>query len=141
MTDAIGAPSHAQISRAIARLDRRLGLDSLWLFGSGARDAWTRWSDVDLAAFFRRPTAADDILEMAAELEEVFGRQVDLIDLDRASPVVVMQVLRTGRLLLDANPERRRRLAAGAPGRYEDLLLVRRPIERAILERARRGRS
>ena len=98
-------------------------------------------SDVDLAALFRRRPEPDDLLALATELEDVFGRPVDLVDLDRASPILVMQVLRTGGLLSDGCPSRRHRLVAAARGRYEDLLIVRRPIARAILERARRGRS
>lgn len=134
-------PSREQVDRVVDRLEHRFGLDALWLFGSGTRGAYTASSDVDLAALFRRSPEPDDLLVMAAELEGVCGRQVDLVDLDRASPILVMQVLRTGRLLADVRPARRQRLIAAAPGRYEDLVIVRRPIERAILERARYGRS
>ena len=141
MTDAEGGPSRPQIDQVVERLTQRFGLDALWLFGSGARGAATSCSDVDLAALFRRVPEPDELLGMAAELEAVLGRPVDLVDLDRASPILAMQVLRTGRLLVDANPSRRQRLAAATPGRYEDLLIVRRPVERAILERARRGRA
>ena len=136
-----GAGSQVQVPGVAERLDDRFGLDALWLFGSAGRGASTPLSDVDLAALFRRSPAAQELLEMAAELEGLVGRHVDLIDLDRASPILVMQVLRTGVLLADANPERRHRLTAGAVGRYEDVLIVRRPVERAILERARRGQS
>lgn len=141
VTSADGVPSQHQVDQIVERLDRRFGLDVVWLFGSNARGTSTSSSDVDLAALFRRTPEPDDVLAMAAELETVAGRPVDLIDLDRASPILVMQVLRTGRLLAERSPSRRQCLIAAAPGRYEDLLSVRRPIERAILERARRGRS
>jgi hypothetical protein len=52
-----------------------------------------------------------------------------------------MQVLRYGRLLLDRQPARRLRVVAAAPGRYEDLKIVRREAERSLVERVRRGRS
>ena len=130
-----------QTRRIVDVLERRYGVDALWLFGSGARGGLTAESDLDIAALFRSAPTPDELLDTRAILAELAGRPVDLVDLDHASPVVVMQVLRTGRLLVDANPGRRHRLEAGAPSRYEDLRIVRRPIERAILERVRRGRS
>ena len=141
MRESEGAPNQGQLEKVVARLDRSFGLDTLWLFGSGARGVSTSRSDLDLAALFRCAPERDDLIGAAGELEEIVGRPVDLVDLDRASSILTMQVLRTGHLLLDADPARRQRLIAAAPGRYEDLLIVRRPVERAILERARRGRS
>jgi hypothetical protein len=82
-----------------------------------------------------------ELIDARGDLAAQLGRPVDLVDLDRASPILVMQVLRHGHLLLDRDPARRHRLAAAAPGRYEDLMIVRRPVERALLDRLRRGRS
>lgn len=130
----------AILDRAILWLDEQFGLDVLWLFGSEARGTATTDSDVDLAALFRCVPSPSELLEARAELGTLLGRAVDLVDLDRASPILVMQVLRHGTLLLDRNPNRRVRLVAAAPGRYEDLRLVRREGERLLLERVRGGR-
>jgi predicted nucleotidyltransferase len=130
----------AILDRAILWLDERFGLDALWLFGSEVRGAATTDSDLDLAALFRCAPAPSELLEARAELGTLLGRTVDLVDLDWASPILVMQVLRHGRLLLDQNPSRRVRLVAAAPGKYEDLRLVRREGERLLLERVRGGR-
>lgn len=118
----------------------RVGLDALWVFGSEAAGTATSASDVDLAALFRRRPSASELLTLRAELASVLGRDVDLVDLERASPVLVMQVLRRGTLVADRNPERRLRFIATAPGRYEDLVLVRRTAEQRLLERVRSGR-
>lgn len=134
----LGPESVEQIAKL---LDERFGLDALWVFGSVASSAATATSDIDLAALFaRRPTVAE-LLEARAELGRVLGRDVDLVDLERASPILAMQVLRHGRLLRDGNPSRRRRFVAGAPGRYEDLRIIRRKAEAALLDRVRSGRS
>jgi predicted nucleotidyltransferase len=122
-------------------LDARFGLDALWLFGSEARGTTRPGSDLDLAALFRRRPSALELRDARAQLAARLGRDVDLVDLDRASPILAMQVVRHGRLLTEANPARRLRFVAGVPGRYEDLRIVRRQAEQALLERVRRGRS
>jgi predicted nucleotidyltransferase len=122
-------------------LDDRFGLDALWLFGSAATGMATTDSDIDLAALFQRRPSGVELLEAKQQLGSLLSRDVDVVDLDRASPILVMQVLRYGRLLLDRQPARRLRVVAAAPGRYEDLKIVRREAERSLVERVRRGRS
>lgn len=82
-----------------------------------------------------------ELLEARLELAASLSRDVDLVDLDRASPVLVMQVLRYGRLLANSDPAHRIRLEAAAPGRYEDLMIVRREAERALIGRVRGGQA
>jgi len=130
----------SQLQRIAERLDARFGLDALWVFGSEARGTVRRPSDVDLAALFRRPPSKVELLEARDELADLLGRDVDLLDLEQVSPILAMQVLRHGKLLVDTNPVRRQQFVAAAPGRYEDLKIVRREAERALLERVRGGR-
>jgi predicted nucleotidyltransferase len=132
--------SPARVEQLAARFGERFGLDALWLFGSQARGTAKSASDVDLAALFRTPPSPAGLLDARAEIGDWLAHEVDLIDLDRASPVLVMQVLRHGTLLFDRNPVRRQRLVAAAPGNYEDLRIVRREGERALLARVRDGR-
>lgn len=131
-------PRH--VERIAEMLDARFGLDALWLFGSVASGRAAARSDVDLAALFRRSPAPLDLLDARGEIAALLGRDVDLVDLGRASPVLAMQVVRHGRLLVERDPARRQRFVAGMPGRYEDLKLQRRPAEAALLARARRDR-
>ena len=133
--------SSAQIDTIKEHLDGRFGLDALWLFGSEAIDSAGPFSDIDLAALFRSRPSALDLLEARDTLGAPLGRDVDLVDLERASPIVAMQVLRHGRLLTDANPRRRHQAVSGTASRYEDLRIVRREAERALLARMRNGRS
>jgi predicted nucleotidyltransferase len=121
-------------------LERRFGVDVLWLFGSEARGTARRDSDVDLAALFpRRPTALER-LDVAGELAELLGCDVDLVELDEASPILGMQVLRTGRLLVDRDPARRHAFFCRTLKLYEDLKIIRREAERALFERVSGGR-
>jgi uncharacterized protein len=122
-------------------LERRLGLDTLWLFGSEATGSAGPLSDLDLAGLFRTRPSSLDLLEARGALGALLGRDVDLLDLERVSPIVAMQVLRHGRLLVDANPRRRHQAVSASASRYEDLRIVRREAERALLARIRDGRS
>jgi predicted nucleotidyltransferase len=131
---------NSDIRLVVDRLDRRFGLDALWVFGSQAAGRAARTSDLDLAALFRQRPSMEELLEERQELGELLSKDVDLVDLDSTSPILAMQVLRYGKLLVDRNPSRRVSFAAAAPGRYEDLKIIRREAERELLQRVRSGR-
>lgn len=131
----------AVLQAVVDLLEDRFGLDALWLFGSVAAGRARPDSDLDLAALFQRRPTGLELLEAQGELGALVGRPVDLVDLDGDAPILAMQVLRHGTLLLDRAPERRIAFAAHTPMRYEDLKIVRREAERALLERVRRGRA
>jgi predicted nucleotidyltransferase len=123
------------LQKAVDILDRRFGLDSLWLFGSEAQGTARPDSDVDLAALFKgRPTPVE-VFEVQAELAEILGRDVDLVNLDRVSPILGRQVLRQGRLMMDRNPNRRYAFFSRTISMYEDVKIQRREAERKLLER------
>jgi predicted nucleotidyltransferase len=129
------------IQLILRAVDQAAGADAMWLFGSHANGRATAASDIDLAVLFtQRPTAAER-LELQADLSQQLEKPVDLIDLDAASPVLAMQVLRHGRLLLDRNPRRRIAFASILPSRYEDVRRLRAPIERMIAARMSHGRT
>ena len=109
-------------------------ITSVYLFGSFARGTQGEASDVDLA-FWRRsksaPTLAEQPYASAAALERALGREVDLVELNRAPPDLVHEVLRDGQVLLDRDPDFRVRCEIDARAAYLDLL--------PVLRRYRRG--
>ncbi len=129
-----------QVDRVTRVLDEYFGLETLWLFGSVAADAARPDSDLDLAALFRSPPDVQELLAARADLAVIVGREVDLVDLDRASPILAMQVARHGRLLYERSPSRRVLFLARLVARYEDLRQFLAPIESAALRRIR-GRA
>lgn len=125
--------------RAVAFLDARIALDTLWLYGSEARGTAGATSDLDLGALFQGRPSPLAVLELRGALEAELGREVDLVDLDAASPFLAMQVLRHGRLVVDRNPRRRHAFFARTVSMYEDLKILRREAERALLQRVAHG--
>lgn len=116
-------------------LDRRFGVECLWVFGSEASGRTHPESDVDVAALFARSPSVVELAEARADGAALIDRPVDLVDLDRASPILAYQVLKHGRLVTDRNSSRRYRFTAGVPARREDVLHMRRPIEEHLVRR------
>lgn len=133
--------SDAQIDSLTTYLQKRFGVDVLWLFGSEASGRATPDSDVDVAGLFATRPSTLDLLDAQQALSALLGREVDLVDLDRASPILAMQVYRHGRVLVDTEPKRRIRAISAAASRYEDVRITRREAERALFARIRNGRS
>ena len=127
------------ISEIISRLDNRWGLDALWVFGSRATGTARTDSDWDLAALFHARPDPVELFGLRSEFEQLAGVPVDVIDLDRASPVLTRQVVKHGELAVENNRRRRIDFVAHVPGRYEDLCIVRRAAEQALVERIRHG--
>ena len=121
-------------------LDGRFGLEALLVFGSEAAGLAGADSDVDLAALFREPADPIDLFEAKAHVERLLGRTVDLVDLDRASPILAMQVMRHGRCLRGSASHRLAAFRASLPARYSDLKRVRAAAEATLIRRAVHGR-
>jgi len=135
MTEAMIAQE--QIDRIADLLDRRFGLDTLWLYGSEAQGTSRPGSDVDLAALFRRRPEPLEVFDARADLEEILHRDVDLVDLDQTSPVLGMQVLRHGKLIVDHDTARRHAAFGRILGLYEDVRILRREVEKELFRRMR----
>jgi uncharacterized protein len=98
MGDATATHIRQTIERVL-RHDPRLEL--VYLFGSVSQGEAGPGSDVDVAIGFSEPHDPLDRLRLLGEVEdalrEVLGKAVDVVDLYRAPPVLVHQVLASGR--------------------------------------------
>ncbi|MBW8879061.1 MAG: nucleotidyltransferase domain-containing protein [Acidobacteria bacterium] len=129
-----------EIQKVVSFLDRQFGLDTLWLFGSEAAGTARLDSDIDLAALFRRRPSTLELFDARAELAAILLRDIDLVDLDQTSPILGMQVLRHGRLLVDRDLRRRYAFFSRTVSMYEDVKIGRREAERALFARVCSGR-
>ena len=94
-------PTVAQIRQALQARRKdldRLGVASLSVFGSVARDEATTHSDVDILVEFTEAATLARYMDLKALLEEVFGRRVDLVTRkglrDRLRPAVEKDAVR-----------------------------------------------
>lgn len=74
-------------------------LQAVYLFGSQATGEATQESDVDLALLLAAPLPPEQRWQLSGDLADRLGKEVDLIDLRRASTVFQHQVVTTGERL------------------------------------------
>jgi uncharacterized protein len=77
------------------------------LFGSAAQERLRQDSDLDLAFLSDRRFSAYELFMVAQELADLMKRDVDLIDLNKASTVLKAQIVGTGKVLLNRDDYRR----------------------------------
>ena len=71
---------------------RGFGLRRLGVFGSYARDEYTKASDMDFLVEFENPTF-DNYFDLKFFLEDLFGRPVDLVIADTIKPRIRSTIL------------------------------------------------
>ncbi len=72
--------------KAEAETLNRLGVASLKIFGSAARDQAGPGSDVDFLVRFQNPPSYDRFMDLKFHLETVLGLKVDLVTEDALRP-------------------------------------------------------
>jgi predicted nucleotidyltransferase len=118
-----------QLDAAVDTIRRSVpGCVAIYLFGSHANGAPTRDSDIDLAVLAEAPLDDEARWSLAQVLARALGRDVDLVDLLRASSVMRVQVLETGNLLFQSDVFRRQEFEAIALSDYARLNEERRGI-------------
>jgi predicted nucleotidyltransferase len=94
-------PHRPRARRAVLRerLFPQGGLEALYLFGSAVRGELGPASDLDLAFLASRSPRPSEVFDAAQDLAARLGRDVDLVDLRRASTVLQAQVVGNGQRL------------------------------------------
>ena len=70
----------------------------VFLFGSYARGLSTDESDVDIAILFKQPPDFYGVNEIKGQLSGFLRKEVDILILNTASPILKLQVLKYGTL-------------------------------------------
>lgn len=104
------------------------GCVAIYLFGSHAKGSANRESDVDLAVLGPAPLGDEERWDLAQTLAVELGRDVDLVDLRRASAVMRVQVIDSGKLLFESDATQRQEFEAMALSDYARLNEERRGI-------------
>jgi len=129
--------SYAPIDNMVKKLTEILGKQNdivlAFLFGSYQKGEITSFSDLDIAIFF---TAVRDFYGLNAlkeEISEMSGLEVDIVVLNNASPVIKMQVLKNGALLVNRDRKAYNDFFIHTVNEYDDLKRTRKEIEDNIL--------
>lgn len=101
--------------------DLRTDIRFAVLFGSAATGATDQARDVDIAISPKRPLSWIELAELAVALEEVAGKEVDLVEIDDASTLLRWEVLQTGRPIAIADADAWRAFQTRLAFEYDDL--------------------
>ena len=85
--------------RLITALQGRPEVRLAFLFGSAATRGPDAARDVDVAVAFAQPLSLLQQGALCAQLEQIVGREIDLVDLDSASTLLRWEVVRSGIVL------------------------------------------
>lgn len=123
--------------KIIESLKNLSSLSSLHLFGSFAKDKADKKSDVDIAVLFEPGAILEpfDLISLQEDLSGTLERDVDLICLNTASPILALQVLEHGKILEIRNKAVYDHFVMKTMSDYADLKRLRKPLEDKISER------
>lgn len=105
------------------------------LFGSVVTDRFNDRSDIDCAVYFNSKPSYKDTARITGELEDIVGREVDLICLNQADIIITMQALANGKVLFVHDIGFYHLYKAKRITEYIDFKLSRKIIEDALLGR------
>lgn len=104
-----------------------------FVFGSAVSGRCTGQSDVDIAVLFSGRPDVPGVLKIWNEAADATGRTIDLVALNDASPVIRMQILRSGKLIKSASAVIYSNLFTKTVKEYDDLKHIRKEAEEHIL--------
>jgi hypothetical protein len=110
---------------------------SVSLFGSYARGDANQESDVDVAVLFEQAHVPEPLtlIEYRESLSVLLEKEVDLVCLNTASPIIGMQVYNNGKNLLMNDSRKYAAYQMFLFNSYAELKELRAPMEKDILNR------
>jgi len=95
-----------------------------FIFGSAVSGRFTGQSDVDIAVLFSNAFDASGFMKIRNEAADAAGREIDLVVLNDASPVIRMQVLKNGKMIKSTSTSIYRTFIVRTVKEYDDLLFI-----------------
>jgi len=115
-----------KLREALAARAESEGLAAAWLFGSVARGTARPDSDVDVGILYAENPPGTLVgigrtFGLEEDLSEALAAPVQVVNLNAASPDLIIRVLRDGKLLIDRDPLRRSHFEVRSRNEFWDL--------------------
>jgi len=112
------------------------GVAAVYVFGSLVKNEPDQSHDIDIAVLYLHERVPDyfQIVNDRESLSEQLNKEVDLVLLNGASPILKRQVLEKGKLILDQQPKIRHYFHMHAVSEYYDFRRIRRPLEEKLIK-------
>jgi uncharacterized protein YutE (UPF0331/DUF86 family)/predicted nucleotidyltransferase len=88
-------------------LERKENVIFAYVFGSYATGKYIRGSDIDIAVYTKKPLKWRELIELALELEDSLGVEVDVVDLRTAPLLLAYEVISKGVVVVERDKEER----------------------------------
>jgi len=117
----VGEELRLLMERVRRVLERRDFIAWAYIFGSRVRGERVVKGDVDVAIYTSREVGWRELVEVMNELEDELRTRVDLVHLNTAPPTLAYEIVTTGVVVLDREPEERVGYEARVIKEYLDL--------------------
>ena len=115
-----------------------------YLFGSYAKNKSKPTSDLDLALLTSdargKRKKFEKRMRFNGELSRLLKKEVDLIFLEESSDLLGYEIIKTGKLIYEANKAKHRYLAAKIVLKYLDFQYIQKIMEQGMIRSIKRGR-
>lgn len=88
-------------------LIKNLDVDVIYLFGSSVKNTMREDSDIDIAFLSEKSVDPFDLFHLSQKLADLVGREVDLIDVKKATTVFQTQIISTGIVIYSRDEKKR----------------------------------
>jgi predicted nucleotidyltransferase len=106
----------------------------VFLFGSFVSKQITANSDIDIGILFNKIPDIYEINDIKEDLSALLKRAADVVVLNNASPILRMQVIKNGVLVIQKNRNVFSLFYGDTVKQYDDLKIIRRKCEENILK-------
>ena len=128
-------PSNLKLAKLLESFFKgRQEIILVFLFGSSASNRLRPSSDVDIGILFESVPEIEAKIALTQELSSILKREVDLVVLDNASPILRMQVLKHGILIYSRGKKDFYQFFTDTVNQYDDLKRIRKNCEESILK-------
>ncbi|MDR9410334.1 MAG: nucleotidyltransferase domain-containing protein [Balneolaceae bacterium] len=113
---------------------RKPGIAAVYLYGSAASGKEHKHSDLDIALLYKEGEEPEfnEQLQIVDDLTSSLGKEIDLLILNGASPIIRMQVLKKGKKMIERDRKETNRFFVQTINEYCDLKITRSVIEQNI---------
>jgi predicted nucleotidyltransferase len=129
--NAKGAPAHL-LKAVKAFVADRPEVTLAFIFGSFIGGRMSEESDIDLAILFKKAPDLNNYMELKEKLSDSLKREVDLIILNTAPPIIKFQILKQG-LIFKQDERAYSDFFIQTIKEYDDLKYFRKEVEKNLL--------
>ena len=134
----------ARLSAMMNSLKRDNSLLAIYLFGSHASGKAHKYSDIDIAVLYDekadKKEYTDKRIEIMTAVSESFNREVDVVVLNQAPPMLKYHILRYGMRLYERSNRQEHSFEVQAIQEYFDFLPIRNRMEQGLIKKVKTQR-